>query len=437
MLKNPVIIFLCMVFVLAACQKKDAPSSGSATESSAKKVTLEKLVLSGVVGNPNAAMEKEKELYEKAFPGSIVEFVITDTNNREQVLKTAITAGDSPAIGYYWGTRANSFYDIGMCLDLRPYFDQAFFDKINSSMLEPMVGKNGEIYGVPITTTYHTTYYNKDMMAKYGFEVPKTWDDMTAIFKRVKQDGIFGFATNSASMQDCLYGITYAELEAKIGPGTSWGIANGDISVAPGSPAGEVIRGCIEQVKAWFDAGYWYPGASAVNTSADDANAAFAQERCIFIFNFSGALNTHESSCNFEIGAFMKPVSKAGMKSYENIEPNVYFIPSNASKEQIDAAVEFLKVCLGQEVQQAHVSAFTVPAITSYNYTLPSETFRDVLGELAAGNLIAGINPTRTSSEMQTFIKTQIFAAPCSGMMTIDETLNEMERLRLAAKAAR
>jgi hypothetical protein len=133
----------------------------------------------------------------------------------------------------------------------------------------------------------------------------------------------------------------------------------------------------------------------------------------------------------------MKPVSKAGLKSYENIEPNVYFIPSNASREQIDAAVEYLKICLGQEVQQAHVSTFTVPAITSYNYTLPSETFRDVLGELAAGNLIAGINPTRTSSEMQTFIKTQIFAAPCSGLMTIDQTLNEMERLRLEAQAAR
>ena len=54
-----------------------------------------------------------------------------------------------------------------------------------------------------------------------------------------------------------------------------------------------------------------------------------------------------------------------------------------------------------------------------------------------SGNTIAGINPTRTSSEMQTFIKTQIFAAPLSGIMTIDQTLNEMERIRLAAKAAK
>ena len=55
------------------------------------------------------------------------------------------------------------------------------------------------------------------------------------------------------------------------------------------------------------------------------------------------------------------------------------------------------------------------------------------MSKLDAGNLIAGINPTRTSSEMQTFIKQQIFAAPCSGTMSIDDTLNEMERIRLEA----
>lgn len=433
MLKNPIIVFLIMLGVItsnvAAGGKQDGASSGTGI--------LPKLTVSALVGNPNGSEELAKSIYEKTFPGSIVEFISTDTNSREQVMKTAIAAGDPPAVGYYWGTRTNSFYNIGMNLDMKPYFDKAFLDKINSSMLEPGIGKNGELFAIPVTTTYHTTYYNKDMMDKYGLKIPETWDDLTAIFKRVKQDGIFGFSTNSASMQDCLYGITYAELESKVGPGTSWGVANGDISVAPGSPAGEVIRQCIEQVKAWYDAGYWYPGASAINTTPDDANAGFAQERCILIFNFSGALNTHKNTCKFNIGAFMKPVSKAGLKSYENIEPNVYFIPSNASKAQIAAAAEFIKISLSQEVQQANVDVVTIPAITSYSYKNVDPTFQSVMNKLAEGNLIAGINPTRTSSEMQTFIKTQIFAAPCGGTMTIDQTLNEMERLRLAARAAR
>ena len=439
MRKNPVIVFLIVlgIFSSIVCQKNMAAGGSSQKGASDTTAAITKLTVSGVVGNPEAPLVKQKALYESAYPGRTVEWITTDTNTREQVLKTAIAAGDPPAIGYYWGTRVNSFYNIGMNLDLRPYLDKALLDKINKSMLEPCIGKNGEVFAIPFSTVYHTTFYNKDMMNKYGFKIPETWDDMTAIFKRLKQDDIYGFATNSASMQDCLYGITYAELEAKVGPGTSRGVANGDVSVAPGSPAGEVIRTCIEQVKAWYDAGYWYPGKSAINTTADDANAAFAKEQCIFIFNFSGALPVHQKSCKFEVGAFMKPVSKAGMKSYENIEPSVYFIPSNASKAQIAAAVDFFKIALSQEAQQDIVSNNNIPSVTSYNYSNISETLKGIMGKLADGNTIAGINPTRTSSEMQTFIKTQIFAAPLGGTKTIDQTLDEMERLRLAARAAK
>ena len=40
--------------------------------------------------------------------------------------------------------------------------------------------------------------YNKEMLDQYGFDVPETWEDMTEIFARLKEDDIFGFATNSA-----------------------------------------------------------------------------------------------------------------------------------------------------------------------------------------------------------------------------------------------
>jgi raffinose/stachyose/melibiose transport system substrate-binding protein len=407
--------------------------SSEAKDTQTKKMA-QKLTISGLVGEPDAAQKATIELLKAKYPDIEVEYVTSDNNTREQVLKTAISAGDPPTVGFYWGTRLNSFYNIGMCLDLRDYFDKSFFENINGAMLKTCLGENGEIYGIPFSTVYHTVFYNKDMLDKYGFGEPETWDDMTEIFSRLKKDGIFGFATNSAGMQDCLYGMTYAELEAKVGPGTSYGIANGDVSVAPGSPAGEVIRKVIEQVKAWYDAGYWYPGEGGINTTADDANAAFAQGRCAFIFNFSGAFATHEASCDFEVGTFLKPTSEAGMTSHENIEPSVYFIPSNASEEQINTAVEFFKIVLGQEGQQAVVSSNNIPSVTSYNYSNVSPILSEIMSVLDTQSLIAGINPTRTSSEMQTFIKQQIFAAPLSGTMTIDDTLNEMERLRLAAK---
>jgi hypothetical protein len=121
------------------------------------------------------------------------------------------------------------------------------------------------------------------------------------------------------------------------------------------------------------------------------------------------------------------------MPRYEHIEPSVYFIPANASEAQINTATEFFKIVLSQEGQQAVVDSNNIPAITSYNYASISPILSQIMSALDTDSLIAGLNPTRTSSEMQTFIKQQIFAAPCSGTMTIDETLNEMERIRLLA----
>lgn len=445
-----ILLVLAMAVLLVACggqkesgktteiEKTAETQKPAETEKTSSDVTepkgmADKLTISGTVGDPNAHQKAQEQLFNELYPDIAVEWVTCDTNTREQILKTAISAGDPPTVGFYWGTRLNAFYDIGMCLDLKDKFNQGFFDNVNEAMMEPCLGSNDEVYGIPFSTVYHTVFYNKDMLDKYGFSVPETWADMTEIFAQLKKDDIFGFATNSASMQDCLYGISYAELEAKVGPGTSYGIASGEVSVAPGSPAGEVIREVIEQVKAWYDAGYWYPGEGGINTPADDANAAFSQGRCMFIFNFSGAFATHEASCDFEIGSFLKPTSKAGMTSYENIEPSVYFIPANVSEAQINTGAEFFKVVLSQAGQQAVVDSNNIPAITSYNYASISPILSQIMSALDTDSLIAGLNPTRTSSEMQTFIKQQIFAAPCSGTMTIDETLNEMERIRLLA----
>ena len=397
---------------------------------------LKSLNVGGFTGTPNAYQQYMIDTFQAEYPDIPVESVQSDTNTREQVLKTAISAGAPPAVGFYWGTRVNSFYDIGMCLDLRDYLDEELINSINPAMLEPCLGENGEVYAVPASTVYHTCFYNKDMLNEYGFEVPQTWADMTAIFEKRKADDIFGFATNSASMQDCLYGMTYAELEAKVGEGTAYGVANGDISVAPGTEAGEVIRGCIEQVKEWYDAGYWYPGDGGINCTPDDANAAFAQGRCFMIFNFSGAYATHAAAADFEIGTFMKPVSEAGMTTYENIEPDVFFIPSNCTEEQIKYAAEFLKIGLSKEGQQAVVDSNNIPAVTTYDYENMSDILAEIMANLDTGSLIAGLNPTRTSSEMQTFIKQQIFAAPLSGAMTIDETLTEMDAIINRAKQA-
>lgn len=411
-----------------------AAESGASEQAEDTKKEYGKLVISGLTGSPDQYILDAVAVMQGVHPDIEVEYPPCDTNTREQVIKTAISAGDPPALGYYWGTRVNTFYDNGMCLDLSGFISEDLLSGINAQMLEPCKGDNGEIYAIPVKCVYHTCYYNKEIFDKYGFEEPKTWEDLTTIFATLKKDDIFGFAVNSASMQDCLYGMTYGELDAKVGAGTAFGVANGDISVAPGSEAGNVIADCIRKVQEWYDSGYWYPGDGGINCTADDANAAFAQGRCAVIFNFSGALAKLEPACDFEIGTFLKPTSDVSIEPEENTEPDVFFIPSNATQEQINTSVEFLNTVLSEPVQQGMASGNNIPSMTTYEYTEVSPLFQEVIDIFNTAHIEAGLNPTRTSSEMQTFIKQQIFAAPLGGQMSIDETLNEMERIRLAAK---
>ena len=126
------------------------------------------------------------------------------------------------------------------------------------------------------------------------------------------------------------------------------------------------------------------------------------------------------------------------MDRYMHIEPSVLFIPSNASEPQINTAIEFFKVILSEEGQQAVVESNNLQSVPSYTYANISPVFQGVINELEVEtNHFGPFNPTRTSSEMQTFIKQKIFAAPLSGVMTIDETLNEMEQVRLEALEAK
>jgi len=415
----------------AASEKVDEPAKEEAAEPAKKEMA--KLTISGIVGQPSADIIAHTDKFKELYPDVEVEFITCDANTREGILKTPISAGDPPTIGFYWATRLNAFSDIGMCMDLNEVFEPEFLAQISPAMQGTVQGENGENWGATFTAVYHTVFYNKEMFESYGFEIPETWDDFTEIFATLKKDGIFGFATNSQAMQDCLYTMAFAELE-KCGEGTAKAVADGTVSVLPGTPAGEAIRGVIEQVQEWYDAGYWYPGDGGINCSADDANAAFAQGRCAFVFNFSGAFATHEAGCDFEVGTFLKPTKEAGADKYEHIEPSVYFIPANATEAQINTAKAFLEIVLSKEGQQAVIASNNLPVINSYEYENISPVLQQMIDTLAVPtNHFGPYNPTRTSSECQTFIKTQIFAGPCGGTMTIDQALEEYERIRLAA----
>jgi ABC-type glycerol-3-phosphate transport system substrate-binding protein len=78
---------------------------------------------------------------------------------------------------------------------LDSYFDSwAEKDQFVSSTVEPL-RINGKLYAIPYNSNARALIYRKDILAKYGLSVPKTWDEMIAAAREITKKSnkeIFG-----------------------------------------------------------------------------------------------------------------------------------------------------------------------------------------------------------------------------------------------------
>jgi multiple sugar transport system substrate-binding protein len=72
------------------------------------------------------------------------------------------------------------------------------WEKIGGNFPEAMrrlsKGEDGKYYFVPLTTYPWAVFYRKSVFQQYGYEVPTTWDQLIALCKRMKKDGLVPIA---------------------------------------------------------------------------------------------------------------------------------------------------------------------------------------------------------------------------------------------------
>ncbi|MFD3498147.1 extracellular solute-binding protein [Streptomyces sp. NPDC058676] len=72
------------------------------------------------------------------------------------------------------------------------------WEKIGSNFPEAMQklskGEDGRYYFVPMTTYPWALFYRKSVFQQHGYEVPTTWDQLVALCKQMKKDGLVPIA---------------------------------------------------------------------------------------------------------------------------------------------------------------------------------------------------------------------------------------------------
>ncbi|MGZ0084967.1 ABC transporter substrate-binding protein [Caldibacillus thermoamylovorans] len=179
--------------LLAGCsggEKTEQTNGGGKAE---EKVEV---TLAGWGGNPTEQKLLKQTLddFEKKYPNIKVKYeVIAD--QYMDVIKTRLAGGQGPDVFYLDAFEAPALIETGAIEPLDKYvtddFDMDDFEKL---MLDAFKGKDGKIYGFPKDYSTLALFYNKKMFEEAGVEVPKTWDELREVAKKLtKGKQVYGF----------------------------------------------------------------------------------------------------------------------------------------------------------------------------------------------------------------------------------------------------
>ena len=165
--------------------------SGFAMTASAEDEAVTLTVLAGQSTTDAGIEDMIDEALAKVYPNITLEWECVDWGNDFQPKMQQYMQSGLPDIM------------IGKAQDVATYAPQGILAEIDSQYLDAgldaareNVTIDGKTYGLVYNALYQGVYYNKDMFAENGWEIPKTIDELQAIIDDCKAKGITPFASH-------------------------------------------------------------------------------------------------------------------------------------------------------------------------------------------------------------------------------------------------
>jgi len=164
------------------------------SESTAKAGEKVEVTLAGWGGNPTEQKLLQQTLddFEAKHPNIDVKLEVISDQYMD-VIKTRLIGGKGPDVFYLDAFEAPGLIETGAVEPLDEYvkedFDVADFEK---PLLEAFK-VDGNTYGFPKDYSTLALFYNKKLLQEAGVEVPKTWEELREVSKKLTKDGVYGF----------------------------------------------------------------------------------------------------------------------------------------------------------------------------------------------------------------------------------------------------
>lgn len=145
--------------------------------------------------------------FEAAHPDVEINIEDVSWDNLQQRLATDIAGGTPPDISVIATRWVLDYAQNDIAEPLDSYITPEFRGRFYENLLTPgMV--DGKTYLLPILASTRALYYNQSLYEKAGVtEAPKTWEDLLAASKKVKEkgDGAYGFGVQGKEIETDTY----------------------------------------------------------------------------------------------------------------------------------------------------------------------------------------------------------------------------------------
>lgn len=315
-------------------------------------------------------IEESMRRFEEANPGYKVEVVPMANDAYKTKLVTAMAAGELPDIFIHWtGGPMTSYVDAGMLYDLTDLMNaDGYKDKFLDAAITQATYKDS-IWAVPVENVSPALmFYNKEMFADKGIEIPKTLEELEQVCDTLLENGIIPFAlANKTKWTGC---VTYAYMLDRIAGADAFEKAY----LGEASFMDEDYVAAAQKIQEWAEKGYFGDDFNALDyDSGQDRNLLYNDDAAMYIMGGWFLFTTTAENPDYvdKIGIMQFPAAENGKGSAADyigtIGDNFYSVASSC--ECPEKAFEAITYLLDDQAVAERIEEGKIPPIKDVKLT--------------------------------------------------------------------
>lgn len=291
---------------------------------------------------PKKAMEELIADFQKANPDVTVKWNNFDHEGYKSAIRNFLTADAPDVVAWYAGNRMEPFVKSNLFLDVTDVWQaNGLDDQLKSAA--PSMTIDGKKWGVPYTYYQWGIYYRKDIFQQQGITPPKTWAELLAASKKLKDAGITPFTIGTKALWPTGGWFDYLDLRVN-GYDFHMQLTSGKVPYT--DPR---VKAVFEKWAELVKPGYFIDNHAAIDWQ--DAVPQLVQGKAAMYLMGNFAVATFKSGGLKEeqIGFLQFPEITPGLPSAEEAPTDTFHIPAGAKNKE--DAKKFLAYVASPEVQ--------------------------------------------------------------------------------------